>query len=130
MVTLGESTIYLFLQNIISNLNVSFVLILTDDWAPLSKIMRLFKGKITYNQRVSVADSEKNSTVLTAHECDREGANQINANSNVGTNSCIETDIQANRANETKNDQNTKEKKEVGCGVQQIDKNGECKFAM
>lgn len=86
--------------------------------------MRLFKGKITYNQHVSATGSEKNSTIITAHECQTEGVNQINANSNVGTNIGLssETDIEAGRAKEklSKNGQNTKEKKET-LG----DKNGE-----
>lgn len=91
--------------------------------------MRLFKGKNTYNQHVSVSDNEKNCTILTAHECNREDDNEINGNSTIGTNNCStpETaDTGANRSKERipKNDQNYKEKKESVGGVQ-VDKNGE-----
>lgn len=90
--------------------------------------MRLFKGKITYNQHVSVSEIDKNSVIITAHECNDHGDKQINANSNV-TNNCntSETVTETNRCKEkiTKNGQHSKEKKEIIDGVQQVDKNGE-----
>lgn len=102
--------------------------------------MRLFKGKNTYNQHVSVSgDTDKNCTIITAHEYnddDDDGDNEINANSNGRTNNCniSGTDIEANRSNKqknnTRNDGHHEEKKEVDGGggeqrEQHIDKNGE-----
>lgn len=86
--------------------------------------MRLFKGKTTYNQHVSVSsDEEKNCTIITAHEYNHEDDNEINANSNNCNTS--ETGTEANRTKEkiAKN-----EKKEGIGGAQQIDKNGELKI--
>lgn len=88
--------------------------------------MRLFKGKSTYNQHVSVSDIDESCTIITAHECNQEDDNQINANSNIGRSNCnaSETDIEAKKSKGkiTKNDDNYREKKEVVGGV---DKNGE-----
>lgn len=90
--------------------------------------MRLFKGKNAYIQHVSVSDNEKNCAIITAHEFNTEGDDQINANSNVGANDCTASDIdvEANRAQEKiiKNGQNTKERKAAEL---QVDKNGEYK---
>lgn len=91
--------------------------------------MRLFKGKNAYIQHVSVSDSDKSCTIITAHEFNTEGDDQTNANSNVGAYNCTASDVAANRVEEkiTKNEQNTKERKIVG-GELSVDKNGEYKF--
>lgn len=96
-----------------------------DDCRLINHTMRLFKGKTTYNQQnLSVSNNEKDSTLIT-----EQSANQ--KNETAGTHNSNESNIDVeNKTKEktTKNVQNIKEKREIVAGVQQMDKNGKCKF--
>lgn len=90
--------------------------------------MRIFRGKNSYNQpHLSVSDNEKNPTIIAQHHVTTK---QSNENPTVGTdsNADIEIEINGSKDKSMGNGQNIKEKNETFVGVEQVDKNGKCKF--
>lgn len=94
--------------------------------------MRLFKGKATHNQQVSVSHTAKHGAIITAHDYnDDDDSEIINGNSNVNNcNISLQPSRTAvDRSNEkvttARCDDKILEKKKIGGGENAMDKNGE-----